>query len=159
MADDELLKMATGLRRGASRLARRLRMERSEPGVPALELGVLGHLSRRGPMTAGEIAAAEHVQPQTLTRALAALEAAGQVDRTVDEADRRRSLLSITAAGRRLLGHDMRQRDRWLRRAMAAELTDTECRLLALAGDLMERLAEADVPGDPAADRTVTRAG
>jgi hypothetical protein len=39
----------------------------------------------------------------------------------------------------------MRQRDSWLSLAMAEELTSTERGLLALAGKLMERLAEAEV--------------
>ncbi len=137
--------MATVLRMGTTRLARRLRMERPETGVPLLEISVLGHLSRRGPMTPGELAAAERVQPQTLTRTLAALEAGGHLSRHADAADRRRSLLSVTGTGRELLARDMRQRDSWLSLAMAAQLTAVECRLLALAGELMDRLADAEV--------------
>ncbi len=137
--------MAMLVRRGTTRLARRLRMERPETGAPLLEISVLGHLSRRGPMTPGEIAAVERVQPQTLTRTLAALEAGGRISRHADAADRRRSVLSITGTGRQLLAHDMRQRDSWLSLAMADQLTATECRLLALAGELMDRLADAEV--------------
>lgn len=142
---DELPAIAAVLRRGTMRLARRLRMERPDTGVPSLELSVLAHLNRRGSMTAGEIAAAERVQPQTLTRTLAALEGKGEIRRQADPADRRRSALSITAAGREVLVTDMRQRDSWLALAMAEELTPTERRLLYLAGELMEHLAEADV--------------
>lgn len=126
------------------RLARRLRMERPEAAVPSQELGVLAHLNRRGPMTPGEIAAAERVQPQTLTRTLAELEGKGQILRRADATDRRRSLLSITDAGLETLVSDMRQRDNWLSLAMAEELTLTERRLLLLAGELMERLAGSD---------------
>jgi DNA-binding MarR family transcriptional regulator len=142
---DELRRIATELRRGTMRLGRRLRMERPEAGVPAQELGVLAHLSRRGPMTPGEIAAVERVQPQTLTRTLAELEGKGHILRQVDAEDRRRSVLSLTDAGSEALASDMRQRDAWLSLAMAGELTPTERRLLALAADLMERLADADV--------------
>lgn len=106
---------------------------------------MLAHLNRRGSMTAGEIAAVERVQPQTLTRTLAALEDKGTIRRRADPADRRRSALSITETGREVLFTDMRQRDSWLSLAMEAELTPTERRLLYLAGELMERLAEAEV--------------
>jgi DNA-binding MarR family transcriptional regulator len=162
---DELLRIAMGLRRGTMRLARRLRMERPEAGPPLQELSVLGHLNRRGPMTPGEIAAAERVQPQTLTRTLAALEDKGEIRRQADTADRRRSVLSITDAGLRALLGDLRQRDSWLCLAMAEELTPAERGLLHLAGELMERLAESSAtalrsPGGlpapapaPAADR------
>jgi DNA-binding MarR family transcriptional regulator len=140
------------------RLGRRLRFERPEVGVPLQEFSVLGLLNRHGPMTAGELAAAERVQPQTLTRPLAALEDKGEISRQSDPADRRRAVLSITDAGYETLVNDVRQRDSWLSLAMADELTTTERGLLALAGELMERLAEADVaalrprtPVDPAA--------
>ena len=166
-AADELLGTAAVLRRGTMRLARRLRMERLETGVPLQEFSVLGHLNLRGSMTAGEIAAAERVQPQTLTRTLAALERRGAIRRQADPADRRRSALSITPVGRELLVTDVRQRDSWLSLAMAQELTPTERRLLYLAGQLMEHLAEADVSAlrtpttDPATTshppRTATR--
>jgi DNA-binding MarR family transcriptional regulator len=144
-SDQEVLRTAAALRRGTSHLGRRLRMERPGIGEPLLELSVLGHLSMSGPMTPGELAAAERVQPQTLTRTLAALEAKRRISRQTDTADRRRSLLSITGAGRCLLLDDMRQRDSWLALAMAELLTPTECQLLRLAAGLMERLAEADV--------------
>jgi hypothetical protein len=40
-----------------------------------------------------------------------------------------------------VLAADMQQRDGWLAAAMASELTPTECEILRLAGELMERLA------------------
>jgi DNA-binding MarR family transcriptional regulator len=152
-AGDELLRVAAGVRRGTMRLARRLRMERPAAGPPLQELSVLAHLNRSGPMTPGEIAAAERVQPQTLTRTLAELEGKGQIVRWTDTADRRRSLLSLTEAGLRALAADMRQRDNWLSLAMAEELTPTETRLLSLAAELMERLAESGVAGPRTAER------
>src|SRR5580698_8131564 len=127
------------VRRGSTRLARRLRSERPEAAETLLELSVLGHLYRRGPMTPGALADNERLQPQSLTRALARLERDRLVLRRSDETDRRRSRLALT--------RDMARRDAWLAAAMARELTPTEQQLLRLAGDLMERLAEADDPG------------
>jgi DNA-binding MarR family transcriptional regulator len=154
---DELLRVAAGLRRGTMRLARRLRMERPEAGVPLQELSVLAHLNRRGPMTPGDIAAAERVQPQTLTRALAELEGRGEIRRQADPADRRRAVLTITDHGLQTLGADMSQRDSWLSLAMAEELTSTERRLLYLAGELMERLAESGASALRTPERSARR--
>src|ERR1700756_473178 len=134
---------ATEIRRGVISLARRLRLERSEAGLTALELSVLGQLPRRGSLTPGELPAAERVQPQSLTRALATLESAGLMSREADPADGRRSLLAITEYGHAALRTEMEQRDAWLAAAMAAELSTTEIGLLRLAGPLLERLAEA----------------
>jgi DNA-binding MarR family transcriptional regulator len=137
---------ATEVRRGVISLARRLRLERHEAGLTALELSVLGHLHRRGPLTPGELATAERVQPQSLTRTLAALEEAGLASRQPDPADRRRSLLAVTQNGQAALRAEMEQRDDWLASAMAAELTTTEMELLRLAGSLLDRLADAPAP-------------
>ena len=149
MADEEALQAATALRRGTTRLARRLRMERpeprpAEPELSNLALSVLAHLHRRGPTTPGALAAAERLQPQSLTRTLAGLERQRLLIREPEGRDGRRSLLDLTEAGARALIRDMRQRDDWLATAMARELTRTERELLRLAGDLMERLAESD---------------
>jgi DNA-binding MarR family transcriptional regulator len=144
VAEDELLQTATLVRRGVTRLSWRLRMERPGPGEPLLQLSVLAHLSRRGAMTPGELAAAERVQPQSLTRTLASLEDRVLITRHPDPGDGRRSLLAIAEAGRQMLGRDLRQRDAWLAHAMARHLTPAERGLLRLAGQLLERLAEAD---------------
>jgi len=147
MTDDTAgLQVATAaeVRRGVISLARRLRLERNEVGLTALELSVLGHLHRSGPLTPGELATAERVQPQSLTRTLAALEEAGLASRQPDPADGRRSLLAITDHGQAGLRTEMEQRDNWLSAAMAAELTTTEIGLLRLAGSLLERLAASN---------------
>jgi len=144
--DEDLLTAATAVRQGTTRLARRLRIERREPAQTALEIGILGHLNRRGPATPGALAAAERVQPQSLTRTLASLERQNLAIRQPDDRDRRRSLLAITEAGRQALAGDLRRRDAWLARAMALRLTRAEQELLRIAGELMDRLADADAP-------------
>jgi len=88
----------------------------------------------------GEIAAAERLQPQSLTRVLADLEAEGLITRERDARDRRQSVLALTAAGAQALAADMGARDRWLAEAME-ELTETERQVLYLAGVLMDRIS------------------
>lgn len=145
MTDQLVAVTASSLRRGTMRLGRRLRMERPEHAVPGAELSVLGLLYRRGPMSAGELAWAERVQPQSLTRTLGALQERGEIRRQPDPADRRRSLVSITEQGAELLLADVAQRESWLALAIADQLSPAEAQLLMMAGELMERLAEADV--------------
>ena len=134
---------ASSVRRGVIGLGRRLRAERSGPGPTGLELSVLGHLHRRGPMSPGDLATIEHVQPQSLTRTLTRLESDALLGRSPDPADGRRSLLAITPSGQDALRAEMGQRDNWLAAAMAEHLTSTEIELLRLAGDLLDRLADA----------------
>jgi DNA-binding MarR family transcriptional regulator len=142
MMVEEELEAASSVRRGVVRLGQRLRAERPAPSEPPLRLSVLGHLSRHGAMTPGALAELDRLQPQSLTRTLAGLEEDGLISRQADPADRRRALLVLTGAGRDVLRRDMRARDAWLARAMAASLTRTEREVLRLAGDLLEQLAE-----------------
>jgi DNA-binding MarR family transcriptional regulator len=142
VGDEDLLRAATAVRQGTTRLARRLRVVRPETSQTALELGILAHLYRRGPMTPGALAAAERLQPQSLTRTLASLERQRLAVRQPDDRDRRRSLLAITDAGRQALATDMRGRDAWLAAAMARQLTRAEQDLLRIAADLLDRLAD-----------------
>src|SRR5487761_1613521 len=68
--------LATALRISVSRLARRLRVERAA-GLTELsdtQLAALAVLDKHGPMTPGELAEHEKVQPPSMTRVIAVLE-------------------------------------------------------------------------------------
>jgi MarR family transcriptional regulator, organic hydroperoxide resistance regulator len=67
-------------------------------GVTHAGLIVL-HLLEAGPAAQKDLAASARVSVQTMSRTLDRLERDGFVERTVDEADRRRSAVSRTAAG------------------------------------------------------------
>ncbi|MGW7260890.1 MarR family winged helix-turn-helix transcriptional regulator [Streptomyces sp. NPDC054834] len=133
---------AARLRRGIVRLNRRLRQERGDGSLSPNQLVVLGYLHRYGPATPGAIAAAERQRPQSLTRVFAELEEGGLIVREADRVDRRQSVLTLTAEGRRVLERDMAERDAWLAGALAS-LSETERGVLMLAGALMERLGGA----------------
>jgi DNA-binding MarR family transcriptional regulator len=122
------------------------------------KLSVLAHLNRSGPLSPGEVAAADRIQPQSLTRALASLEHEGLIRRSADPRDHRRARLELTAAGVGVLHADMHQRDVWLARVIGEQLTPTERELLRLASELMQRLADADADAetDAGADAEAT---
>ena len=144
MPDRELLRTATAVRQGVNGLSRRLRMERPATGESLLHSSILSLLHRRGPMTAGQLAVAQRVQPQSLTRAFASLQGRQLIVRTPDRADGRRSQLALTEKGLEALRRDMSRRDEWLAEVMGDHLTITERELLRLASGLLERLAELD---------------
>jgi DNA-binding MarR family transcriptional regulator len=147
---DPRLTIAADVRRGTLRLARRLRAERPSGALSGNKISVLGFLYREGPATPGDVAAAEHQQPQSLTRVFAELELAGLITRARSERDGRQVQLSLTPAGRDVLVQDMVQRDRWLAAALA-ELTDAEAQLLQIAAALLDRVAAAPAVPQPAA--------
>jgi DNA-binding MarR family transcriptional regulator len=134
---------AASLRDGVLRLSRRLQGERSASGLSLTKISMLGHLSRRGPLRPSELAAADRLQPQSVTRVLAELVRDGLAQRFPDPADGRQHRLRITAAGRGALADDMRRRDEWLAGALERELTATERALLADVADLLARLGDS----------------
>jgi DNA-binding MarR family transcriptional regulator len=145
----ELLLRAGDLRRSTAALARRLRVLRADHGLPAAKLSVLGWLARaRSPLTASRLAELERLQPQSLTRTIAELDAAGLIRRREDAADRRSLLIEITAKGIDLLTEDVRRQSEWLAVALR-KLTREELDMLAIAARLIDRVVEEeDTPPD-----------
>jgi DNA-binding MarR family transcriptional regulator len=155
--NEEDVKAATKVRRSVTHLARRLRGLRSDHGISGSKLAILGWLFRAGrPMTATELAQLERLQPQSLTRIIAELDERGLIRRTPDAADRRQILIEITQAGQELLIIDAYRQNQWLMEAMAAKMTKAEREILAIAADLLDKLASEPTEPDQTSgpDRT-----
>jgi DNA-binding MarR family transcriptional regulator len=137
--------LASRLRTGVWRLARRLRSEADVDLSPTLQ-AALGTLDRHGPMTPGAFARHEQIRKPTATRTIAALVERGLVERTPDPLDRRVSWLQLSSQGRRLLGRVRRRHDAFLAARLAA-LRPEELATLERAAGILERLTEG--PGTP----------
>jgi DNA-binding MarR family transcriptional regulator len=135
-----LTEVAAEVRQAATRLVRRLRAERSPDALSLNKLSVLSNLRRHGPATAGGLAAADHQQPQSLTRVFAELQRDGLISRVRGQEDRRQAMLDITVAGTSALTRDMAERDAWLAAALT-ELTETERQVVRLAAGLIDQIA------------------
>ena len=128
------------LRAAVMRLSRRMRQEVSG-GVTPSQLAVLGSLERHGAMTLGELAAAERVQPPSITRTTRALEEAGLIARTVVAEDRRAARIDLTPKARRLIQAIRSRRTAWLSQRVGA-LSPRETADLRRGIDALERLLE-----------------
>ncbi len=137
------------LRSAVSGLQRRLRAQDDNGDVSPTGLGILGRLLRTGVANATEIAQLEHLQPQSLTRALKSLHDDGLIDRWIDEDDRRRTSLAITTKGEALLRDTIRKRIAWLARVMDSRLTADERETIRAAAVLMERITGGGEPERP----------
>jgi len=80
------------------RLSRRLRGQRVDTSVTLTHLAALSTLKRFGPMSPGELAAHERVQPPSMTRVVVALEGMGLVTRTPHPTDGRQVVIDLTPA-------------------------------------------------------------
>jgi DNA-binding MarR family transcriptional regulator len=125
------------------RLNRRLRAQRGNPAVVTLtQISALSSLHQHGPMSAGELAARERVQPPSMTRVIAALAELGFVDRRPHPSDGRQTVVSLTVAGRAYVDVDVSVRERWLDEQLA-QLTEEERRVLCHAVAIIHRMASA----------------
>jgi DNA-binding MarR family transcriptional regulator len=143
----EPIALANDLRTVLGRLVRRLRAERR--GLTLAQVSVLGRIDRGGPAGASDLAAGERVRPQSMASTVAALTAAGLVERRPDPVDRRRVLISLTDQGRIALAADRRRRDAWLAEAIRRDLTAHERAILAQAAALLARLADSETGNHP----------
>ena len=132
--------LAARLRLAVTRLARRLRQE-AEAGITPSMLSALSSAERQGPVTMGDLCAAEQVQPPTMTRIVAALVAAGLVVREADAQDGRVTWVKVTPEGRRLLERSRRRKEAFLARALR-DLEPRDVATLEAAADVLERFTE-----------------
>lgn len=138
----DLAELASALRPALLRLTRRIRAQRADLSITLTQLSALATLATNGPMSAGELAAQERVQPPSMTKVIASLEQDGLVYRETDPADRRQSILAITQAGIDLLDEERRSRDAWLT-AHLGTLTAAERLAVEKAIPALVKLAES----------------
>jgi DNA-binding MarR family transcriptional regulator len=139
--DADIAPLAADLRIAVGSLIRRLR---SENLFPLTQTWVLGRLDREGPGSVSDLAQALRVRPQSMAQTIGDLEAEGMVERSPDPNDRRRALVSLTAAGRSRIEEDRAVREGWLVKALE-ELPEDDRETIEQAVEILGRLAEADV--------------
>jgi DNA-binding MarR family transcriptional regulator len=132
--------IATDLQDGITRLNRRLRQARPLGEVTPGQISALVSLELAGTLTPTELAEVERVQPPTMTKIIAKLEAKGLIGRSPHATDGRQSILAVTALGREVLAEQRRVKDAWLSLRLA-ELTEDERTTLHAAAELLKRLA------------------
>jgi DNA-binding MarR family transcriptional regulator len=136
------MQLAGEVRLALGRVSRRLRKlyADAEAGPSFLELAILNRIERQGPTHPGAIASNEGVTSAAVATGLANLEERKLIVRQADESDGRRTIVTLTAAGRKTLkGRD----DACI--VTIARVLDTftaaERETLAAAVPLLERLA------------------
>ena len=134
--------LAARLRVSVWRLARRMRHASAPEITPTLH-AALFCVERHGPMTAGQLAAHEHVTKPTMTRTIAALLERDLITRTPDPLDGRVTWLQISVEGKKLLQRARKRSDEYLAKRVRA-LDQAERRTLERAAEILERLGEGD---------------
>ncbi|WP_375433067.1 MarR family winged helix-turn-helix transcriptional regulator [uncultured Friedmanniella sp.] len=135
--------LASELRPSVMRLARRLRQVADDrEGLNPNQLSALAVLVNAGDLPIGELAAAERVQPPSMTRIVNGLEERALVTREPDPIDKRSSRVHLTPAGRQIVLANRRRRDQWLA-VRIAELDEDEREVLRSAVRILEKVNHA----------------
>src|SRR3954466_13509515 len=132
--------LAHDLRLAVMRFSRRLRSQRVDTTVTLTHLAALSTLKRHGPMSPGELAAHERVQPPSMTRVVVALEGMGLVTRTPHPTDGRQVIIGLTAEAEELLSAEARAREAWLSGRLQ-QLSADDRAVLREAAMIMDKLA------------------
>jgi DNA-binding MarR family transcriptional regulator len=133
--------LADRLHSAAIHVLRSVREADAESGLSPARLSVLSVLVFGGPITIGELAAAEQVRPPTMTRLVDGLVTDRLAAREAAE-DRRSCVVRATSRGTKLLHAARQRRVARLTRGINA-LKAEEREVLGRAASIMERVATA----------------
>jgi DNA-binding MarR family transcriptional regulator len=136
-------RLADELHSAAIHFLRRVAREDEATGISPARLSALSVVVYAGPLSLGELAAAERVRPPTMTQIVAGLEEDGYVRRAAGTADRRVTEVRATAKGRRALERARACRLALVRAGLAG-LSTAELEALARAAAVMEGVARAE---------------
>jgi DNA-binding MarR family transcriptional regulator len=125
------------------RLQRRLRELADAEDLTPSQSSVLVRLDKDGPATASALAAAERVRPQSMAATVGVLLELGLVARSPDLADKRRQVLSLSAAGVEYLQGGRRVRQEWLAAALQERCTEEQRLALIAAWALLDEVTQA----------------
>jgi len=133
--------LASSLRTIVSGLSRRLRKTvHSVDSYSITEIHALSYLYHNDALSATELAKLLTVRTQSMSEILTRLKAAGLLDKTPSETDKRMSLITLTHLGRKMVEQTRYERDEWLAGAIDHTLTQHEKQVLQQAIAIMEKI-------------------
>ncbi|TDQ04528.1 DNA-binding MarR family transcriptional regulator [Labedaea rhizosphaerae] len=140
VTDAKASTLTSRLRLAVVRLNRRLRAQRANSTVSLTQVSAMSTLYKCGPLTPGELATREGVQPPSMTRVLSALEEMGIVSRKPHPSDGRQAIVELTDLGRKMVVEDITAREAWLDHRLNT-LTEDERAVLSRAAEIIDRMA------------------
>ena len=143
--DPRATEVADRLHSAAIHLLRRVAREDESSGLSAARLSALSVVVFAGPLSVGALAAAERVQPPTMTRLVQGLERDGLVRREPSTDDHRVVRIEATAKGKRVLQAARKRRVAQLAESLRG-LDGDELALLQAAASLIEQVVSGPTP-------------
>ena len=135
--------LAKEIRNSVTLLYRRLRKQVSNPEqLSVAEYGVIEALLIRNNLTPGELCIQLNISTQFMSQVLSRLVSLNYIQKKGDNHDKRRTLVFITAAGKKKIENARHERDEWLAETISLLYTAQEKKLIRSATQLIVRLSE-----------------
>ncbi|WP_435858500.1 MarR family winged helix-turn-helix transcriptional regulator [Streptomyces milbemycinicus] len=125
------------------RLRRRFKETYDNEELTPTQTAVLSRLSKDGPASTSDLAAAERVRPQSMAATLGVLDERGLIRRRPDPGDGRRQLISLSESGTAYVDDKRRAGEEWLARSLESGYTEEERQTIIEALALLDRLSGA----------------
>jgi DNA-binding MarR family transcriptional regulator len=142
MSTKNTYEAAAALRSTVTRLVRQLRKQNVSSDFSNAELLTMGLLDQHGRLLPSALAELERISAQAISQIINRLSEVGCVIREVDESDKRKVFISLTAEGARHLVANRRIKEEWLAQAMEHLFSDEELKQIEAHLPLLQRLAE-----------------
>jgi DNA-binding MarR family transcriptional regulator len=123
--------LATDLSTVVTRLVKKLRKEPATGQQLSLtERSTMSLLHQYKQLLPSELASMEKITNQSMSQVLSYLLKLGYITRTASEADKRKVIISLTAAGEKMILQRRSERDQWLARAIRETCNEEDVALL-----------------------------
>ncbi|MEP6700227.1 MAG: MarR family transcriptional regulator [Bacteroidota bacterium] len=139
------VQLATDLRMVITRLIKKLR-NKSVTGekLSLTERSTIALLDLHKELSPSDIAAMEKITTQSMSQILNHLLELGYIYRRISKTDKRKAIISLSAAGRDTLYKVRNERDEWLKTALKETCSDKDLDLLRRALIPLTRLIDFD---------------
>ncbi len=135
--------LATLLRTIISKMNKRLRKQmHAVDNFSITEITALSYLHSEGQLSPSELAVLLKIKTQSMSDVLKRFTEQDLIDKSASESDKRKVLISLSAAGRLAVEKTRYERDEWLTNAIEHHLNKKEKQLLADAIALMDKLSD-----------------
>ncbi len=136
--------IAAEIRTIVTRLMKKLRSHSpTRDKLSLTERSVIKQLDQQ-PMLPSELAAQEKVTTQSMSQILSHLSELGYITRQPSATDKRKVLITLSAAGQAVLLAVRQEADEWLQNALQATCSPQELALLGQALPILTRLVDID---------------
>lgn len=137
--------MSSSLRSSISLLHKRLRKQMySTESYSITEITTLGRLYNQDHLLPSELATMAKIKTQSMSQILKKMEKQNVIVRIPCKTDRRKTYVSLTDSGRKLVEQTRYERDDWLTNAIRKNLTRDERRTLIRSIEIIQKLAESE---------------